>query len=261
LGRPVITAVGLRPLVDGGMEVDYPYFDGDITTLVGEQLTQKSEITSVKVSLKRGSAPVKTYAGGSDVALQLIRRSSPSYRDAYVRIMAAGYAATTEAAFCAALVAGGVAGPAAAGTTPADIRAAIFAASVQVEDATGVPATVVAAASDVFIALGGAMESSAYQVSNVSGTSSAATLAVDVHGLRVVHGRFLAPGTCIVTNGSAAHWEEDGPYTITALDVPRLGEDTAVYGLGAALITNPAGVVKATGFPTLPLATTAKSSK
>ena len=45
--------------------------------LVGEQTVEKADVTSVKVSFKKASVPIKTYAGGSDISWQLIRRSQP----------------------------------------------------------------------------------------------------------------------------------------------------------------------------------------
>ena len=75
------------------------------------------------------------------------------------------------------------------------------------------------------------------------GTADASTLSVSVSGLRVVHARYLANGTGVVTNGQAAAWAEDGPFVISAPDVPKLGEDTAVWGMGALEVTAPAGVV------------------
>ncbi|HKY67424.1 MAG TPA: hypothetical protein VJM49_13675, partial [Acidimicrobiales bacterium] len=96
MGRPVIDAIGTRPLPPSGMEVDWPYFDGDLHALVGQQATEKSDIVSVKVSFKKASVPIKTYAGGSDISWQLIRRSQPAYRDAYLRILNIAYGVVTD---------------------------------------------------------------------------------------------------------------------------------------------------------------------
>ena len=106
-GRPSVTALGgPRSPGDSGMDVNWPYYDGDLTTIVGEQAAEKTDIVSVKVSFKRGTATLKTYAGGSDVSYQLQRRSSPSYMALYDRILQIAYGITTENAFVDALVAG-----------------------------------------------------------------------------------------------------------------------------------------------------------
>lgn len=248
--RPAITALGgARGLGDSGMDLDWPYLDPalDLDTLVAEQLTEKSEIASVKVKILKGTTPIKTYAGGSDVSYQLIRRSRPAYREAYLRILAIGYARITEATFEAALAA------AAGETAPLDpagdanaLRAFLFEASALVEDATGSPATVDLVAPDVFVAVGGMRDLAPpqYGTSNISGVASAATLRIDVSGLPIIRAPFLPAGTHLVTNGEAASWHEDGPFPISAEDVAKLGQNVALWGMGAAAITVPDGIVK-----------------
>jgi hypothetical protein len=239
LGRPVITAIGSRPLPPSGMEVDWPYFDGDMHALVGEQTVEKSDIVSVKVSFKKASADIKTYAGGSDISWQLIRRSQPSYREAYLRIMNIAYGLVTDNVVGDLLPA--VPGAqtvvydvAAADENGAALKAAVFEASALVQIATGTPAQWVLAATDVFIAFGGipAMVPSPYGTQNVPGTATASTLDVNVSGLHVTLAPDLAPGTAIVSNRLACSWMEDGPFTVTAPVVPKLGEDVAVWGMG-----------------------------
>lgn len=257
--REAISALGgAASLGEAGMSLEWPYYDGDLTTLVAEQVGQKTEITSVRVDLKQGNAPIKTYAGGSDVALQLIRRSRPSYLETYGRIMAAGWALTTEDAFETALLAGAtgtiVFDPTSA--TDAQIRAAYFAASSKVKKATGRPASVALASSDVFETLGGILVPPAYGTSNQTGTAQASTLAVNVSGLVTVEAPFFPASTIVWTNSAAAAWHEDGPFIVTALDVAKLGENRAIWSMGATGVFVPAGIVKNTL-----VAGTARSSK
>jgi ATP-dependent protease ClpP protease subunit len=255
LGRPAVTAVGATGVGDSGMSIDWPYFDGDLNALVGVQATEKTDITSVKVSLKKAAANLATYAGGSDISYQLIMRSSPAYVDAYLRIMAAAYAAVTDNAFAGALVAGGTASAHdydfAGDTDGKGFRAAVFAASVEVEAATGSPASVVLVATDVFLKAGtwDALVPSKYGTQNVPGTAQASTLEVDVSGLPVIHDPHLAAGSIVATNSAAAAWGEDGPRTATADAVTKLGRDVAVWGMGAPLLWVPKGVVKLTNLP------------
>jgi hypothetical protein len=247
-GRPTITAFGVSGLPASGMELTWPYFDGDVMTLVGEQVVQKTAVTSVRVDLKKGSEAIRTFAGGSDISYQLIRRSDPSYRDAYLRIMMIAYAAVTNAAAAADAVAAATASAAtwdpAAGTADA-LAEALFTASVEVESATGMPATFALAASDVFIAAGTAavVNAANYGVQNVPGTASASTLAVSFAGLTLVHDGSLPAGTLLVSNGATAEWYEDGPFTVTAEDVEKLGQNVAVWGMGAFAVPLPAGIV------------------
>jgi len=97
--RPGVDAFGRESLGESGMSVDWPYFAGNLAALVGVQAAQKTEITSVRVDLLKGTTPLATYAGGSDVSLQLVARSRPSYLEAYARIMLAAYAVVTDKAF------------------------------------------------------------------------------------------------------------------------------------------------------------------
>lgn len=267
-GRAGITALGgPRSPGDTGMEVNWPYYDGDLTAIVKQQLVEKTEINSVKVSFKRASEDLRTYAGGSDVSYQLQRRSSPSYMALYDRILQIAYGITTETAFDADIIA------AAAGahltldlTTDDDgsaTRAALFAGSYRVKLATGTPATAALAASDVFAALGGKawLQAPQYGTQNVPGTTSAATLRINVSGLEIVEAIGLPPGTMVITNEQAASWLEAGPYLATAEDIAKLGTDVAIWGMGATGAFLPAGivVVDVTVAPAAPLA--AKSSK
>lgn len=248
-GRPAINALGAQQLPPGGLELDWPYFDGNLGALVGVQATQKTAITSVRVDIKKGTTTIKVFAGGSDIAWPLIRRSQPSYLDAYMRILSNAYAFVTDNDFVDTLYASGtgtIGSVLVPGTaTASQVRAAIFKASVLVFEATGSPASVVLASSDWITALGAldGLWPAAYGTTNASGTASADTLAVNVSGLPVVYEPNLTAGSLIVTNNQAAQWYEDGPFTLTMDDVNLLGHNVAVWGLGVAAVYVPTGVV------------------
>jgi hypothetical protein len=233
------------------MEIDWPYLDPalDLDTLVTKQLAEKTEITSVKVKILKGSSPISTYAGGSDVSYALIRRSRPAYREAYLRILGIGYARVTEAEFEAALAAGaGETLVLAADANAAAVRAFLFAASSLVDDATGSPATVDLVSPTEFARLGGLPDlmPPMYGTSNQSGTAAASSLRIEISGLPIVRAPFLTGNTHLVTNGEAASWHEDGPFPISAEDVAKLGQNVALWGMGAPVITIPDGIVKST---------------
>ena len=245
--RPAIDAFGgPRSLGASGMSLHYPYFDGNLLALVGKQALEKTEITSVKVSLKDGSFPIETFAGGSDISWQLIRRSSPSYLEAYGRIMLAAWALITEREFELDIWNNGTGSivfvP--AGATDAAIRKAFFAASAAVKTATGSPATIALAATDVFAEIGGALTPGAYGTANLTGTAQASTLAVNVSGLSVIEAPDIPVGQMLFSNPSAAGWHEDGPLVATAEDVARLGQNRAYWSMGATGVLIPAGIVK-----------------
>jgi phage head maturation protease len=261
--RPAVAALGgARSLGDSGMELDWPYLDPalDLDTIVGIQAAEKSEITTVKVKILKGSSPIATFAGGSDVSYQLIRRSSPSYREAYVRILTLAYNRATEAAFETALeAAAGQTAILAAGADANAFRAFLFEASALVEDATGAPATVDLVSPDEWIRIGGLQDLAPpqYGTSNISGVADAASLRINVSGLPVIRAPFLPSGTHLVTNGEAAGWHEDGPFPISAEDVAKLGQNVAVWGMGTTAVALPKGIVT----NALVAGTTSSSSK
>jgi hypothetical protein len=141
-----------------------------------------------------------------------------------------------------------------------DVRAAFFAASALVQTATGSPASFALAATDVFGIIGGlaGLYPSGYGTANVAGTADAASLRVDVSGLPVIHVPGMTAGRLLVSNGQAASWFEDGPLTVAAEDVEKLGQNVAVWGMGAFGAFLPAGIVEiAVTLPTPVGATTA----
>lgn len=253
LGRPAIQALGgPLPLPDSGMEVDWPYVSSS-NVIIGEQATQKTEVTSARVDISKDSTAIKTYAGVSDISVQLMKRSRPGYREIYDRIMLAYWAKVTDAAFSAAALSAATAATYGwdADQTGENLKAAIFAASVQVETATGLPADAVLCATDVFQQLGRLSQIvppvPAGNPSNASGTVHAGTLDVNVAGLPLVHARGLTTGYVLVTNQQAVRWFEDGPFAMTADDATLLGTDVAWYSFGATATFVPAGIVKLFG--------------
>jgi HK97 family phage prohead protease len=253
LGRPVITGIG-GPESAGtsGMEINWPYFEGNLLDIVEAQASEKGEVNSVEIDIEKGDATLVTYAAGSDISYQLLQRSSPSYLDAHNRIMAASYSAVTDRKFTndlwtSADAASDVIYDMAADTTGAVFRASVFEASMTVEDATGTPATIVFASTALMKEIGGweSFYPAPYSVQNVSGVATASTLQVNVSGLRVVRAKWLdtlASRHAIVTNGEAARWIEDGPRLATAENVGKLGTDIAIYGYGVTGAYLPAGI-------------------
>ena len=255
LGRRVITGVG-GPESAGttGLDFNWPYFDGNLTTIVESQANEKGEVNSVRIDLEKGTATLATYAAGSDISYQLLERSSPSYLDAHNRVMLASYATVTDRKFTRDLWIDGTGlqdYDFAADTTGAAFREAIFESSVTVEDATGVPASAVFVSTAVFVAIGGwsTFQPEPYGVQNVSGVATASTLRVNVSGLPVIRAKWLdtnAAYNAIVTNGEAARWIEDGPRLATAENVSQLGRDISIYGYGVTAPYLPAGIVRVT---------------
>ena len=247
-GRPTITAFGTENVADGeGMSINWPINANDESTLVGLQGTEKAAVTTAVWNITNGTGSLVTYAGASDVSYPLLKRSSPAYLAQYTAALYRGYAITTDVAAAAQVVTVATTGDVtwAAGQTADELRAAVFAASVAVESATNMPATFILAASDTYISMGAlpGLMPAPYGTSNVAGTATAGTLTVNVSGIPVIHDRFLAPGTVLVSNSSTGAWHEDGPMQVSSEDVEKMGRNIGVFGMGVFTGYVPAGII------------------
>jgi HK97 family phage prohead protease len=135
-------------------------------------------------------------------------------------------------------------------TTADAFRESLFQASVYIEAATGSPASVVLASTDVFLGLSGMSDIVApgpsAMFTDPSGVASAATLRMVSSGLEIIHDANVTAGKLVVSNSSAAGWHEKGPIWATAEDVAQLGTQVAVYSFGAGVVYVPAGVYELT---------------
>lgn len=258
LGRRAITALaGPMSPGDSGMTVNWPYYAGNLLDIIEVQAAEKDQVNSVQISFLKGAADLETFSAGSDISFQLLQRSSPSYLDGHNRVMLASYAQVTDRRFLSDLWNDGSGVEDyvfASDTTGADFREAVFSASVTVEDATGMPASVVLVSSAVFRAIGGwsTFFPSNYGVQNVSGTADARSLAVNVSGLPVIRAPWLdtnAAYNAVVTNPMACRWLESGPSLVSSDNVAQLGRDVSLYGYGATAAFIPAGIVRVYNAP------------
>lgn len=232
--RPAIGAFGSIGLPPAGLDSNWPFFDGNLDTMIKDQLAELDELESVRVDIEKASAAIKTAGTVSTISYQLLMRSSPAYLAMYLRICMAAWARFTEAKFEAALVAGATAAGAMPALTNAKaLRSVLFAASDAVEDATGAPADVVLVDKATFVTLGGVddLYNGRYGTQNAAGTASAATLTVEVNGLTIKKAPFFTPGTLLVGNSDAAKFATSGPQIATEEDVKRLGRNVAIWGM------------------------------
>jgi HK97 family phage prohead protease len=247
LGRPTVTAFGTESAGTTGTVFNWPYWDGDLTTIVEEQIDEKDEVNSVAINILKGTATLKTYAAGSDISYQLLQRSTPSYVDAHTRIMLNSYVQVTDIAFISAVYGARTveAYDLATDTDGSAFREAVFGASVSCQTATGMPAEFVLVSPNVFKTIGGwsTFFPSNYGTFNVSGVASANNLGVAVSGLPVILDRNIGGDAILVSNREAAKWIEDGPRLATVENVAQLGRDVAVYGYGASMIISGAGII------------------
>ena len=141
-----------------GLTLNWPYFAGDLSAIVAAQAAENDEVNSVDIDILKGTVELATFAAGSRLTMQVIERTSPSYVDAHQRIMLGAYGTTTDYNVQAQMWAQGTPGvdyDFAADTTGADFREAVFSAAVDVEYATGEPASAVFVNDVLFKQIGG----------------------------------------------------------------------------------------------------------
>lgn len=251
-GRPAITAFGgPRGLGDtAGLSVTWPYFDGTLTDFVGAQSAQKAEITGAPVDIKLGTEALVTYAGGADIAYQLILRGDPSILDIFAQIMLTAWGVVTDAAFVTELETGTVTSDigALAAVTFASLVTNIGTTSIAVETATGAPAQFILASSTAFakyLDLIAAADTGLV----VSGGASLLGMTLNIGGLPIIHVPSITAGKHIISNRLAAAWHEVGPFQASAEDVAKLGRNVAYWSLGAGARYIPAGIIEVYDVP------------
>jgi len=247
-GRPVITAFGgPKGLGDtAGLTLSYAYMNNALTSVVAAQSAEKAEIESIAVDIALGTEALVTYAGGSDISYQVLRRGSPSVMDAFSQIVLAAWAAVTDAAAATELESGTVTVDFTEALTAVDLTeltAHIITASLAVEAATGRPAEFILASTTAFTRAANLIAPSSTSVS-VPGGMDLKGLKIDIGGLPIIHAAGITAGKLIASNQLAGAWYEDGPFQASAEDVEHLGRDVAYWSLGAFLRTVPAGIVE-----------------
>lgn len=247
-GRPAITAFGgPRSLGDiAGLTLNWPYFDGTLADFVAAQSAEKAAIISASVDIKLGTEALVTYAGGTDISYQVLRRGSPSILDMYARIWLAAWSAVTDAAFVAELESGSVTTDTAEAISAMDLAeftALLITASLAVEAATGQPASFVLASTTMFTRLANLIAPSSTQIVAASSLNLAG-LRVGIGNVPIIHVSSITAGKAIVSNESAAAWYEDGPFLVSDDDVEKLGRNVAYWSLGAGARFIPAGIVE-----------------
>ena len=76
------------------------------------------------------------------------------------------------------------------------------------------------------------------------GTTNIRTLDVGVGNLPLIHVPSITAGKLIVSNRLAAAWYEDGPFQVQDTDVVHLGQNVAIWSMGAGARFIPAGIIE-----------------
>ena len=242
-------ALSSSPLPAAGMSIEYPQWDttapnGGMPT-TGIQAVEKTAIVSTPVKMVMKSNPVITIAGGNDISLQAVERSSPSFLAAYLEAAAADWAKKASAYVVDKLDDG------AATATPGTSFLSNIQALLAALDPALTPAgpLFVAMSHDVAIQLIGVQtpDGPAFWSGTINFGSMTPTTTAG--GLDMFVDTSLPAGTMIGGSKQAAtvHKSAGAPADIRVVDVSLLGLDVGVYGYLAVTVEYPKGIAKMTG--------------
>ena len=226
--RPFLNSTRRIPTPDSGMTLNMPVLTTRPTA--GVQVNEKDDITSTTTSITSEGFDAITIAGGGDISLQLLKRSSPSYLNLYLELLAEALASNAESEAIDALLAAGVT----PGTGTLDPEAMAIGEAWENGNAVKVPPDTIwlssAGVSAFLDAKNDGTNSPLYAniVANFNVASGVANGSIS--GLRPVHVPALdATATDVIIGPSRGFaWAEDGAFTLQ-VDVPaKAGRDVAL---------------------------------
>jgi HK97 family phage major capsid protein len=230
--RPFLSTTRRLDTPPSGMTISVPVINQRPT--VGIQVAEKDEVSSQKTLIGTTTFDAVTIAGAGDLSIQIIKRSSPSFLNLWVELLAEAYAIESEDVAIQALfnAIGGVGSGTA--LNPEDMN--LGAAFVTSFDAIRRPPDTIWLSTQ---AVGEFIDAKASTTNQplYPGLAASATVAGGItgviSGLRPVHVPTLdAHGAyAIVGPSSGFAWAEDGTYTLQ-VDVPaKAGRDVALVGI------------------------------
>jgi len=234
--RPFLNSTRKLDLPSAGMSLVVPKIvtrpTAGVQAVYGDESSpEKAEITSTVTSITNVSYDAITIAGGGDISLQLLKRSSPSYLGLYLELLAEAYASNAEDEALTAILAAGI--NAGGALDPEDlVLGPAWASGAAVRkpiDTMWMSSTAVGAFIDAKASGTNAPLYSSIQAGFTAGAGTAGTIS----GLRPVWVPALdGTGTDVLVGPrSGFGWTEDGTYTLQ-VDVPaKAGRDVALVGI------------------------------
>jgi hypothetical protein len=201
---------------------------------VGVQAAEKDAVTSTTTSITTSTFTSTTIAGGGDISLQLLKRSSPQYLGLFLELLAEAYAIMADDKAVDALLAetpvveGGIIAPAnlsigAAWSNALAVSKSLTPTHIWLSSAA-VAAFIDAKATGTNAPLYSNLEANFTAAGGPGGTIS---------GLRPVHVPALDDETAKVIIGPSRGfvWAEDGTYTLQVDNPTLAGRDVALVGM------------------------------
>ena len=232
--RPFMATTRRLDTPDTGMAIQVPKITQRPT--VGEQLTEKAELSSQKSIITTVSFDVHTYGGVGDISLQLLKRASRSFQSLFLELLAEAYAIETEDAAVAALITAINDGGPEPATALDPENLSLGQAFVTSFDAIRRPPDTIwlstAAVGEFIDAKASGTNAPLYSDLRADFTA-AGGIGGSISGLRAVHVPALDDkGAYAIVGPSRGYaWAEDGTYTLQ-VDVPsKAGRDVALVGM------------------------------
>jgi HK97 family phage major capsid protein len=253
-GRPTYSVFSSAALPADGNNIEYPVLNTN-TLAVAEQAAEGDTLAYGKVTLTSATAPIKTYGGYTDMSRQVVERSSVNFVDTAFRAMVAKYAATTNAAVRAKLIADAANfNTSALGAwTAAEIIDSLAEAATKVNGDTGLPLEFILVSSDVFRLMAKTVDtmdrpilSNAGATVNTYGSINPVGLTGNVLGLPIVVDPSLAALSFYAGNSAAlTTYESAGaPFRLDDEDITALTNSFSVHGYLGIAASDPKALCK-----------------
>ena len=224
--RPFLASTRRLELPSSGMSITVPVIETRPET--GVQAAEKDDIASNQTSITTDSFDAITIAGGGDLSLQLLKRSSPAFLGLYLELLTESLNKNMEIQALTALYTGDTPG----GTL--DPEAASFGQAWKNGAAVGVPPDTLWLSSTgvaMFIDAKADGTNAPLYSSIQAGFTAGAGPAGTISGLRPVYVPAMdvvGDVDAIVGPSRGFAWTEDGTYTLQ-VDVPaKAGRDVAL---------------------------------
>jgi HK97 family phage major capsid protein len=220
------------------------------TNVAAQPVGEKNELVSQKMTISKTAVTANTYGGYVNVSRQDIDWTTPSIMDLVISDLAAQYGIVTEAALCAACVAGATAGltiPTGV-PTPAALAAALWDAAAKAYTATKGQGRLGFFIAPDMLALWGGLFAPINPVTAQSAGFEAANfgsgLMGAISGIPVYMDAGLAAGSNLVISSAAVEVYEDRIGSLQVVEPSVLGVQVAYAGYYTWWIADTGGVIK-----------------
>jgi HK97 family phage major capsid protein len=243
--RPVWASFTQRPMPASGKTFTRPIITQH--TQVGKQATEKTVLSSRKMTVTGISLTKDTYGGVLDISVQDVDWTDPSILDLVISDLGDEYAIATEAAVSGLLAAVTQTSQLVAAPTAAQVATFIAQAAAKVYAGGATMPDRIWASVDMWALLVGMTATDGRPAFPLIGATNAAgsmgtvtSFSGSILGLPLVVGPALPASTLIVGSSKYAEAYEDRKGAVRSFEVSVLGWDIAYYGyaVGAILVAN-----------------------